>query len=64
MEDAAKKDMRNWVNVAMKQAIKDTICENKDEIIERCITIAANDMVRGAIPKLIEQLQSYAENKS
>ena len=41
---------------AVRDAVKEVVYSNKDEIIERCVKRASTELVKKGLPKLIEEM--------
>lgn len=55
------RDTKQGIKKGVESAIKDYIYANKDEIIDRCVARASAELVRKALPKMIERMESHGE---
>ena len=48
---------RGGVKTGIEKGIKEAIYKHKDEIIEKCVNRASAEIVRKAVPKLLDRVQ-------
>lgn len=58
---AENRDTKYGIRKGVENAVKAYVYAQKDEIIERCVTRAADSLVRKGLPKLVERLGSCDE---
>lgn len=51
------RDFKNGMRQGVDKSVKAYIYDNKDVIIEKCVSRATAELVRKGIPKLIERME-------